>query len=71
LLSIATLIDPRFKTIHFQKPLAKSNVLQIVNKEIRQMISAENVYVSNSRYLKIIKFSNFFFNLVYYVLISG
>ncbi|XP_025422104.1 zinc finger BED domain-containing protein 1-like [Sipha flava] len=49
LLSIATLIDPRFKTIHFQKPLAKSNVLQIVNKEIRQMISAENVYVSNSR----------------------
>uniref|UniRef100_A0A2S2Q5M0 Zinc finger BED domain-containing protein 1 n=1 Tax=Sipha flava TaxID=143950 RepID=A0A2S2Q5M0_9HEMI len=60
LLFIAILIDPRFKTIHFQKPLAKSNVLQkIVNKEIKQMISAENVYVSNSGYLKIINLAIF------------
>lgn len=44
-------------------------MLQIVNKEIKQMISAENVCVSNSKYLNIIKFSNVFFILVYYDLI--
>lgn len=66
LLSIATLIDPRFKTIHFQKPLAKSNVLQKVNKEIKQIISAENVCISNSRlHIKIVLY---YLNILFFLI---
>lgn len=42
ILAMTTVLDPRFKTIHFKLPVAKANSIQYVNKELRKLLKSEN-----------------------------
>lgn len=49
ILAIATLLDPRFKKAHFKSPIANSNVIQYVNKELKKIIDSEKQTTQNLR----------------------
>lgn len=48
MLAMNTVLDPRFKTIHFKLHVAKANSIQYVNKELRKLLKSENHAVTPS-----------------------
>jgi len=64
--AISTLLDPRFKKAHFKIPIANSNVIQYVNKELKKIIDSDKQTTQYLRKCNNIYFLMFIIVIFYY-----